>query len=63
MSLSKVQHSDCYTQLCNRREEFALIPISNQLNILVGCYLSLTRSLPWSLLISYREMDGLSSVV
>ena len=45
MSLSKVQKSYCYTQLCNYREEFVFKPISNQLNILVGCNLSFTRSL------------------
>ena len=34
--LSKVQQSDCYTQLCNYREEFLFKPISNQLNILLA---------------------------
>ena len=32
--------SYCYTQLCNYREEFVFKPISNQLNILVGCNLN-----------------------
>lgn len=45
MLLSKVQQNDCYTQLCNYREEFVSKPISNQLNILVGCNLSFKRSL------------------
>ena len=54
MFLSKVQQSDCYTQLCNYREDFVFKPISNQLNILVGCNLSSTKSLN----VSYLEMDG-----
>ena len=45
MFLSKVQQSDCDTQLCNYREDFVLKPTSNQLNILVHCNLSFTRSL------------------
>ena len=28
MCFSKVQQSDCYTQLCNYREKFVLKPIS-----------------------------------
>ena len=40
MFLSKIQQSDCYTQLCNYREDFKLI--SNQLNIRVGCNLGFT---------------------
>ena len=53
MFLSKVQQSDCYSQLCNYREGFVLKPISNQLNILEGCNLSFTRFLN----ISYLETD------
>ena len=45
---------DCYTQLCNYREEFVFKPISNQLNILADSNLSFTRSLN----VSYLEMDG-----
>ena len=54
MFLSKVQQSDCYTQLCNYREEFVFKPISNQLKILVACNLSFSSSLN----VSYLEMDG-----
>ena len=43
MLLTKVQQST-----------FVFIPISNQLNIVVGCNLSFTRSLN----ASYLEMDG-----
>ena len=45
MFLSKVQQSYSHTQLCNYREEIVFKPISNQLNILVGCNLSFTGSL------------------
>ena len=45
MFLSKVQQSYCHTQFCNYREEFVFKPISNQLNILVGCNLRFTGSL------------------
>ena len=51
--LNKVQQGDYYTQLCNYREEFVCKPISNQLNILVGCNLSFT----WSVNVYYLEMD------
>ena len=51
MFLNKVQQSYCFTHLCNYREGF---PISNQLNILVGCNLSFTRSLN----ASYLKMGG-----
>ena len=54
MFLSKVQQSNCYTQLYNYREEFILKLISNQLNILVGCNLTFTRSVN----VSYLQMDG-----
>ena len=54
MFLRKVQQSYCYTQMCNYKEEFVLKPISNQLNILVGCNLSFIGSLN----ASYLEMDG-----
>ena len=54
MILSKVQQSYSYTQLCNYREEFVFKPISNQLNILVGCNLSFTG--PSNA--SYFEMVG-----
>ena len=43
MFLSKIQQSYCYTRLCNYREAFVFKPISNQLNILVGCSLSFIR--------------------
>ena len=42
MFLSKIQQSDCYTQLCNYREDFVFKLISNQLNIRVGCNLGFT---------------------
>ena len=34
MFLRKVQHSYCYTKLCNCKEEFVLKPVSNISNIL-----------------------------
>ena len=37
MFLSKVQQNDSYTQLCNYREDVVLKPISNQIDILIGC--------------------------
>ena len=43
MLLSKEQQSYCYTPLCNCREAFVFIPISNQLDILVGYNVSFTR--------------------
>ena len=59
MFLSKVQQNFCYSQLCNYKEEFFLFkPISNQLNILVGCNLSFSRSLN----AFYLELDKSSSV-
>ena len=54
MFLSKIQQSDCYTQLYNYREDFIFKPISNQLNTLVGCNLGFTKSLN----VSYLKMDG-----
>ena len=40
--------------MCIFRKAFVFEPISNQLNILVGCKLGLTNSLNTS----YFEMDG-----
>ena len=51
MFLSKRQHSYCYTQLCNYKEEFVF---SKQLNIVVDFNLNFTRSLN----AVYLEMDG-----
>ena len=50
MFLSKVQQSGCYTQLCNYREGFVLKLNINQLNILVKCNLSFTKSVNFSYL-------------
>ena len=47
--LSKIQQKYLYTQMCIQRKAFVFKPISNQLNILVGCNLSLTKSLNTSL--------------
>ena len=54
MSVSKVQQSDCYTQLCYYGEEYVVKPMSNQLSIFLGCNLSFTKSLK----ASYLEMVG-----
>ena len=54
MALSKVQQSYCYTQLCNYRKEYVFKPISNQLNIPVGCNVSFTSFLN----ASYLVMEG-----
>ena len=53
MFLSKIEHSYRYIQFCNYREEFVFKPVNDQLNIIVGCNLSFTRSLN----ASYFEMD------
>ena len=44
MSLSRIQQSYCYTQLCNYRKAFLFEPISKQLQIFVDCNLSFTSS-------------------
>ena len=54
MFLRKTQQSYCYTRLYDYWEEFVLKPISNILNILVCCNLSLTRSLN----VCYFLMNG-----
>ena len=45
MFLSKILKSYCYTQLCNYRKDFLFEPVSDQLQIFVGCNLSFSRPL------------------
>ena len=45
MLLSKIQQSCCYSQMCNYGIAIAFKPIRKQLNIVVACNLSFTRSL------------------
>ena len=50
MTLSIIQQTYCYTQLCNYRKAFVSKPIKYSCD----CNLSFTRSLN----VSYFEMDG-----